>query len=323
MIKIDEKHYIWAEKYRPQTVEDLIIPATIKIQLQNWIKDGQIPNLGIWGNTPGLGKTSLTNALTKDLNASVLWKNASGEGGIDTMREEIPPFASSVSIDGRPKIVVLDEADNLTSQQNGAQYNLRGSIEKYAKNCRFILTGNYKEKVIKPILNRLSNFDFDELFIKNKKELGAEIFKRLCWILENEKVEYDKTDVTKVIKNFWPSIREMTMFLQKSIVDNHLVIDEKYVEVDKIKEEVMKCIKARDFKGMLKAVNDMPDPSSLYTYIYKHMEEYFDYAEKSIPHMILKLSNYMDKASRARDEMVNCAAFCTDVMTDINIKFKG
>jgi len=317
---VDNKHYIWAEKYRPQCIEDLIIPDSMKKQLLDWIKDGEIPNLGIWGNTPGLGKTSLTTALTKEIGASVLWKNASGEGGIEMMREEIPPFASTVSMDGRPKIVVLDEADNLTAVQNGAQYNLRGSIEKYAKNCRFILTGNYKEKVIKPILNRLSNFDFDEIFANHKKELGASIYQRLSWILDNENIEYEKGDVQKVLKNFYPSIREMTMFMQKSVVDGKLVIDSKYIEIDKLKEEVMATIKAKDFKAMMKATNDLTDPSSLLTYIHKHMEDYFP--DESVPRVILLLSDYMDLASRCRDEHINIAAFCTKMMMDMNIKFK-
>jgi DNA polymerase III delta prime subunit len=317
---VDNKHYIWAEKYRPQCIEDLIIPDFMKAQMSQWVEDGQIPNLGIWGNTPGLGKTSLTNALIKDLDASVLWKNASGDGGIDTMREEIPPFAGSVTHDGRPKIVVLDEADNLTVTVNGAQYNLRGSIEKYAKNCRFILTGNYQEKVIKPIINRLSNFDFDEIFAKHKKELGASIYHRLTWILENENITYEKTDVQKILKNFYPSIREMTMFMQKSIVENHLVLDEKYTGVDKIKEDVINTIRNNDFKQMLKLSNDLTDPSSLFTYIYKHMKDMFP--DESIPHVIILLSDYMDMASRSRDEHINCAAFCVKMMMHVNIKFK-
>lgn len=317
---IDNKHYIWAEKYRPQCIDDLIIPEFMKKQLLGWIEDGQVPNLGIWGNTPGLGKTSLTNALVKDLNASVLWKNASGEGGIDMMRDEIPPFAASVTDDGRPKIVVLDEADNLTAVVNGAQYNLRGSIEKYAKNCRFILTGNYKEKVIKPILNRLSNFDFDDIFAKHKKELGTLIYKRLVWILENEKIGYEKSDIQQIIKNFYPSIREMTTFMQQNIIDSKLTIDSKYTEVDKLKEDIIGTIKRKEFKEMLKLTNELTDPSSLFTYIYKHMNTYFP--DESIPHTILLISDYMDRASRARDEQINIAAFCTRMMMDTNIKIK-
>jgi replication factor C small subunit len=316
---IDTKHYIWAEKYRPQTIDDLIIPESIKKQLHTWIADGQIPNLGIWGNTPGLGKTSMTNALTKEIGASILWINASKDGGVETFRGKIANFASSVSMDGRPKIVVLDEADNLTSVVNGAQYAVRGDIETYAKNCRFILTGNYKERVIKPVQNRLSNFDFDEIFAKHKKELGVAIYQRLTWILENEKVEYDKADIQKIIKNFYPSIREMTMFMQKSVIDSKLVLDSKYIEIDKLKEDIMDSIKEKNFKTMLKLTNDLTDPSSLFTYIYKHMEELFP--EASIPHVILLLSTYMDLASRARDEHINIAAFCTKMMMDMNIKF--
>lgn len=317
---IDNKHYIWAEKYRPQCIDDLIIPEFMKKQLLGWVEDGQVPNLGIWGNTPGLGKTSLTNALVKDLNASVLWKNASGEGGIDMMRDEIPPFAASVTDDGRPKIVVLDEADNLTAVVNGAQYNLRGSIEKYAKNCRFILTGNYKEKVIKPILNRLSNFDFDDIFAKHKKELGTLIYKRLVWILENENIGYEKSDIQQIIKNFYPSIREMTTFMQQNIIESKLTIDSKYTEVDKLKEDIIGTIKRKEFKEMLKLTNELTDPSSLFTYIYKHMNNYFP--DESIPHTILLISDYMDRASRARDEQINIAAFCTRMMMDTNIKIK-
>lgn len=320
MKKIDEKHYIWAEKYRPQTIEDLIIPEHIKKQLKAWIRDGEIPNLGIWGNTPGLGKTSLTTALTKEMDSSILWINASKDGGVDTFRGKIANFASSVSMDGRPKIVVLDEADNLTAVVNGAQYAVRGDIETYAKNCRFILTGNYKERVIKPVQNRLSNFDFDEIFAKHKKELGTAIYQRLTWILENENIEYEKADVQKVLKNFYPSIREMTMFMQRSVVDNKLVIDSKYIEIDKLKEDILTTLKDKNFKSMLKLANDLTDPSSLFTYIYKHMDDYF--LEESQPHVILLISDYMDRASRCRDENINISAFCTSMMTDIKIKYK-
>lgn len=322
MKKIDEKHYIWAEKYRPQTIEDLIVPAHIKQQLLSWVKDGEIPNIGIWGNTPGLGKTSMTTALTKELDSSILWINASKDGGVDTFRGKIASFASTEAMDGRPKIVVLDEADNLTAVVNGAQYAVRGDIETYAKNCRFILTGNYKERVIKPVLNRLSNFDFDEIFAKYKTEIGTEIYKRLKWILENEGVEYNVSDVQQIIKNFYPSIREMTMFMQKSVIEKKLVIDARYSETDKIKEAVIHNTLKRDFREMLKSVNEMTDPSSLYTYIYKHMETLLEEGQ-SRARMILLLSKYMDLASRARDEHINVAAFCTECMQDINIKFKG
>ena len=317
---IDNKHYIWAEKYRPQCIDDLIVPDTIKKQLRNWVEAGEVPNIGIWGNTPGLGKTSMTTALTKEIGSSLLWVNASKDGGVETFRGKIANFASSVSMDGRPKIVVLDEADNLTSVVNGAQYAVRGDIETYAKNCRFILTGNYKERVIKPVQNRLSNFDFDEIFATHKVELGKAIYERLTWILNNENIEYEKGDVQKVIKNFYPSIREMTMFIQKSVVDNKLHIDSKYIEIDKLKELIMNTIKEKNFKSMLKETNDLTDPGSMYTYIYKHMDLYFP--EESVPHVILLLSEYMDLASRARDEHINIAAFCTKMMMGMNIKFK-
>ena len=332
MKKIDNKHYLWAEKYRPQLVEDLIVPQELKKQMVKWLEDGQIPNLGIWGSIAGTGKTSTTHAILKELDADYLWINASGEGGIDTMRDTIPSFAEKVSVDGRPKIVVLDEADNLTAVQGGAQFNLRGSIEKYAKNCRFILTGNYKEKVIDPIRNRLINLEFDDYVQKYKKEYGKEILNRLKYILDNEGVVYSPKDLAPIITNAYPSIREMTVLLQKLSVEVDgqltLVVDDEMLETSQIMKKLADTILSdgndnpeTKFSQARKIVAEIGDADAFYTYMWRHIDTYVH--EADIPQFVIELSEFQDKSLRARDKSVTLAAFCATVILKQNMKKRG
>jgi replication factor C small subunit len=321
--KIDTKHYLWAEKYRPQLVEDIIMPDSVKKQMMTWVKTGQIPNIGLFGSVPGTGKSTFANVILKELDADFLWINASADGGIDKMRTEIPKFAQSVSINGRPKIVVLDEADNLTAVTNGAQFAIRGIIEKYASNCRFMLTGNYKERIIEPILNRLVNFDLDELAQVYKQENAKEIFRRLKFILDNEGVKYDSKALGPIITASYPSIREMTVTLQKLTVENddgelELLTNDKVFESSQLMRKFCDTLVQKDFFEARKIITELADHDAVYSYLWKHIETYVE--ESSIPQFVLILANFQDQSLRARDKSVTLAAFVATVIMTANIK---
>ena len=322
---VDTKHYLWAEKYRPQCVDDIILPENVKKQMRTWIKDGQIPNIGLFGSIPGTGKSTFANVILKELDADFLWINASADGGIDKMRTEIPKFAQSVSVNGRPKIVVLDEADNLTAVTNGAQFAIRGIIEKYAANCRFLLTGNYKERIIEPILNRLVNFDLDEMSQMYKQENAKEILGRLKFILKNENVAYDPKSLGPIITSSYPSIREMTVTIQKLTVENEegtleLLTNDKVFESSQLMRKLADAIVIQDFFEARKIITELGDHDAFYSFMWKHIEEYVE--EASIPQLVLILANFQDQSLRARDKSVTLAAFVATTLMTANLKFK-
>ena len=215
MTAIDDSHFIWAEKYRPQNIQDLIFPETMKAVLVDWMNKGEIPNIGLFGSMPGTGKTSLANAIIKTLGADVLWINASKDNGIDTIRAKVGQFASTVSVLGKIKIVVYDESDYLTPN---AQATLRSDLETFSKNCRFIFTGNYPDKIIDPLLNRLQIYDLDKMYQDYKPELGKHIYHRINFILANENISAEPAQVQEVVKNFYPSTREMVMLFNTTML---------------------------------------------------------------------------------------------------------
>ena len=322
---IDTRHYLWTEKYRPQCVDDIILPESVKKQMRKWIKDGQIPNIGLFGSIPGTGKSTLANVLLKELDVDFIWINASADGGIDKMRTDIPKFANNVSENGRPKIVVLDEADNLTAVTNGAQFAIRGIIEKYAANCRFLLTGNYKERIIEPILNRLVNFDLDEMSQMYKQENAKEILGRLKFILKNENVAYDPKSLGPIITSSYPSIREMTVTIQKLTVENddgtlELLTDDKVFESSQLMRKLADAIVIQDFFEARKIITELGDHDAFYSFMWKHIMEYVE--EASIPQLVLILANFQDQSLRARDKSVTLAAFVATTLMTANLKFK-
>ncbi len=317
MKKVDNSHYIWAEKYRPQYIEDVILPKDIKHKFSNYVKDERFPHILLSSTNPGLGKTSLVNAIVKELDADVKWINGSQDRGIDTFRSAVKEFITSVSIDDSPKIVVIDEADGLTTE---AQKILRGLIEEFSKNSTFILTCNYKEQLIEPLRNRFVHFDFDNLYNQNKKEIGAQIFQRLQFILDNENITYDKTVLTPVVLNMYPSVRKMVLVLQQSIDDGVLNLNESMVNMSGKFENILKGIKSKEFTVVRKLLQDLDDPGSLYTYVFKNLDTWF--LDDSIPQVVLQCARYQDMHANARDKAICSAAFAVEIMMAPGIEFK-
>jgi len=241
----NDKEYIWIERYRPKNVDDIVLPEDLKLKVKEWIKDGEIPNLLLSGKTPGTGKTSLCHTILNELDADALFLNASLQPNIDILRNKIQGFVSTSSFDGRPKIVVLDEADFLNAQST--QPALRGFIESFSKGARFILTCNFKSKLIEPLRNRLIDVDFDEMSQKNKAEMIKGSFLRAQAVLNAEGVQYTKDDLIWIIKHFYPSSRKIINRLQEHSTTGTLVINKEEIDTDSLADQIIQDIKAIDF----------------------------------------------------------------------------
>lgn len=317
-MKVNDKEFIWVEKYRPQIVEDIILPAEEKNKILRWVhEDQQIPNLGIFSNTPGTGKTSISKAIINSMNADYIFINASKDNGIDMVRNRISSFVSSISIDGSPKVVVLDECDGTTPEFQRA---FRGFIEEYSQNARFILTGNYKSKIIDPLLNRLIVFDFDQIFHRNSKEVGILILNRLIEILKHESIEFDKENLKPLIKNYYPSLREMISTLQGAKSGNSLNIDMTHIETNAIYSNLIEHIKNKDFNACRVVVKDITNPQAFYNYIYKNMSNIF--VDDSLPKLVMLTHHFLSNNANYRDPEVSLAAYCATIVRSNEIQFK-
>jgi replication factor C small subunit len=317
MKKVDDSQFIWAEKYRPRTLDDLIITEDYRRKFQDFIDKDRFPHLLLTSVMPGVGKTSSVHSLINDLGADVLWINGSQDRGIDTIKSKTKDFITSVSIDDSPKIVVIDESDGLTPE---AQRILRGVIEEFSKHSTFIMTANYKEKLIEPLRNRFIHFDFDNIYSNNKKELGTQIFKRLQFVLDNENTTYENKDLQQIVTNMYPSVRKMVLTLQQSVQDNHLVINESIVNLNNKFTDILQFIKDKNFIELRKLLQTLDDPGSFYTFVYKNLDEWFK--PNSQPHVVLLCAKYQDMHERARDKAINTAAFCVEIMGTTSIEFK-
>jgi len=314
-MKVDENEFILAQKYRPQTLDDLVFPDKYKKKLSAYIKKGEIPNLAFWGTIPGSGKTSTTNAIVNELGCDTLWINGSTDRGIDAVRENITNFTSTNSIDGKIKVVVIDEADQLTSD---AQKALRGIIEDVSKTCRFIFTGNYKENMINALLARFTSYDLDDIFQHSyKKELGTQIYMRLIALLENENIEFKPEDVQNIIKSMYPSTRDMIMLIQDSIIDGKLEVTD-VIDNITLMNDAFKFVKMKDFPALRLLLNDVVAPDLFISQVFKNIDNYF--TPKSIPHVILLLSAYQDSARNAKNPVITITAMFTSIMSNSDIE---
>lgn len=316
-MQFNDKETIWVEKYRPQFIEDVILSSEELDKFKQWKEQGQIPNIGIFSNTPGTGKTSISKAIINSLDADSIFINASKDNGIDMVRSRISSFVSSISFTGSPKIVILDECDGTTAEFQKA---FRGFIEEYSQNARFILTGNYKNKIIEPLLNRLITFDFDQIFHKNSKEIGNLIKNRLEFILDNENINYTPDDLKPLIKNYYPSVREMIMTLQGSVIKNDLKLDNAHTETNRIYIDLINSIKSKDFIKCRVIVRDINNPQAFYNFIYKNMTNLF--LEESLPRVVILTHDFLTDNLNYRDPEISLAAYCATILRTDEIKFK-
>ena len=311
------EEFLWVEKYRPRYIDDCILPQETKKIFLDFVNNKEIPNLLLCG-TSGVGKTTVAKALCNELGADFVLINGSEERNIDTLRVKIKQFASTVSltVDGGPKIVILDEADYLNPQST--QPALRGFIEEYSKNCRFIFTCNYKNRIIQPLHSRCSVIDFT-IQAGQKPQIAAGIFQRILQILTDEKVEYNEKVVVEVVNKFFPDFRRMLNEIQKYSASGRIDSGILANLDDESLKELLNFIKEKEFSKMRKwvALNIHNDPQTIYRKIYDSFFTKFE--NTSVPQAIIILSDYTYKSAFVADQEVNMVACLTELMMECKI----
>lgn len=304
--------FLFVEKYRPKTIEECILPERIKQELQGMVSKGELPNLLLTGPA-GCGKTTAALAMCNEVGADVLFINASLENGIDILRTKIAQFASTVSLTDSKKVVILDEADYANPQS--FQPALRGFIEEFADNCRFILTCNFKNRIIEPLHSRCAVIDF-KIQNKEKLEVAGGFFKRVLHILNQEGIEYDKKVVADLVQKFFPDFRRVINELQRYSVSGRIdsgilvnVGSESY-------KTLFKLLKEKDFSEMRKwvALNGDGDTTAIFRELYSHSPTFLE--PSSVPALVLILAEYQYKAAFVADHELNMVACLTEVMKE-------
>jgi DNA polymerase III delta prime subunit len=305
--------FLWVEKYRPKSISDVVLPQTLKQTFQKIVDSKELPNM-LFTGTAGLGKTTVARALCNELGCDYILINGSEEGNIDTLRTKIKQFASSVSLQGGYKVVILDEADYLNPQST--QPALRGFIEEFSKNCRFILTCNFKNRIIEPLHSRCGVYEFNTSK-KSMIELCESFMDRCKTILDNEQVKYDDKPVAELIMKFAPDWRRVLNELQRYSVNGK--IDSGIVSnlQDKNFDDLFSHLKNKNFKSMRSwVVNNIDtDASAIFRAIYDRMTD--KVAPQSIPQLVLLLADYQYKNAFVADHELNVVACLTEVMSDV------
>ena len=308
--------YLLVEKYRPQKIEDCILPDRIKKTFQQYVNEGNIPNLMLVGPA-GCGKTTVAKALCLELGLNHLFINSSDERGIDMLRTKIKGYASTVSLTGGRKVIILDESDYLTPE---AQAGLRAAIEEFSENCSFIFTANFKARLIDALHSRCAVVDFG-LKGDEKPKMAVKMLKRLEQILTTEGITYDKAVLVKLIERYFPDYRRLLNELQRHAVSGN--IDAGVVsELSGIKSlsELIKALKEKDFTAMRKwvVVNSDIDTSKVYRNIYDGLCEFLK--PESVPAAVVTLAKYQYQAAFVADQELNLVACLTELMVECEVK---
>lgn len=309
-------NFLWVEKYRPQSIDECILPAELKKVFKEFIDSGQLPNF-LFSGGAGVGKTTVAKALCNEIGAEYLFINGSEESGIDTLRTKIKNFASTISLTDSKKVVILDEADYLNP--NSTQPALRAFIEEFSSNCRFIFTCNYKQKIIEPLHSRCAVVDFT---INNteKPALAAEFFKRAINILKNEGIDYDQKVVVELVTKYFPDFRRILNELQRYSVSGKIdagilinVTEESY-------KELFKNLKDKNFTEVRKWVAKNADSDSINIFRQLYDSANITIEVASIPQLVLILADYQHKAAFVADQEINLMAALTEVMAQCKFK---
>jgi len=307
-----KEEFLWVERYRPKTVADCILPANIKATAQAYVDAGNIQNMTLAG-IPGIGKTTLARAMLEELGCDYIVINASMNGNIDTLRNEILNFASSVSLMGGRKYVILDEADYLNA--NSTQPALRNFIEEYSKNCGFILTANFPNRLLEALRSRCPVVDL-KIEKKEMPKLAMQFMKRAKGILDENKIEYEDAVIAQVITKHVPDWRRVLNELQRysatGKIDSGILANLQEVSL----KNLIGHMKDKDFTSVRKWVgeNSDVDQVALFRSFYDYAADYI--SKGTIPQLVVTLGKYQYQAAFVADPEINLAAAMVEIMVD-------
>lgn len=313
---MNHTHFLWNEKYRPKKIEDCILPQDLKDTFQDFVNKGELPNMLLCGSA-GTGKTTIARALCEELGCDYIIINSSLENGIDTLRTKIANFCSTVSFSGGTKVVILDEFDH--ANQNSFQPAFRAFLEEFSNNVRFILTCNYKNRIIEPIHSRCAVFEF-AIDKADRPKIAAKFMHRLKDILNKEEVQFDEKVVAALLMKHFPDYRrvlnELQRYASSGTIDEGILANVQEVSI----KGLIKALKEKDFKSMRKWVveNIDNDVSLIYRKIYDNM---YDISKpQSIPNLVLLLADYQYKTAFVADQEINLVACLTECMATIEFQ---
>lgn len=306
------EEYLWVEKYRPKTIEETILPTELKEIFQGFVNDKNVPSLLLCGSS-GVGKTTVARAMLEELGADYIIKNGSLNTSMDVLRNEITTFASSVSFSGGRKYVIIDEADGLNATVQPA---LRNFIEEYSANCGFILTANFKNRIIAPLRSRCSVIDF-KFPKKMTPELAMQFYKRVTAILKENGVEFDKTTVAELIQKHFPDYRrvlnELQAYASRGSIDAGILAK----QTDASIAELLSLMKAKNYSAVRKWVGENvdKDTDALLRTFYDQGASLFE--PSFIPALVILIAKYQYQSAFAVDHEINISAFLAEVMIEV------
>jgi DNA polymerase III delta prime subunit len=301
---------LWTEKYRPKTINECILPERLKKPFQEYVNSKEIPNLLLAGGA-GVGKTTVAKAMCEEIGCDYMVINGSDDNGVDTVRYKIKNYASSMSLAGGRKVIIVDEADYLSPN---AQAAFRNVIEEFAGNCSFIFTCNFKNKIIEPLHSRCAVVDF---ILKNneKAQMAGQFFKRIQGVLQSEEIKYDDKVIAELVKKHFPDFRRVINELQRyskfGEIDTGIL--SQIIEVGL--SDVIRHLKEKDFGSIRKwvASNDI-DAASLYRKLYDNLYDVLK--PQSIPQAVIILADYQYKHAFVADAEINTVACLTELMVE-------
>ena len=308
-------HLLWTEKYRPKTIEECILPERLKTPFQEYVNQKSIPNLLLSGGA-GVGKTTVAKAMCNEIGCDYIVINGSDESGIDVFRTKIKNYASSMSLSGGRKVIIIDEADYLNP--NSTQPALRNAIEEFAGNCSFIFTCNFKNRIIEPLHSRCAVIEFG-LMNGEKAKMAGSFFKRIQSVLQSEKVDYDDAVIAELVKKHFPDFRriinEMQRYSQFGKIDSGILVQMGDVEISNI----VKFIKDKDFGAIRKWVATTEiDAATLYRKLYDGLYDVLK--PQSIPQAVIIIADYQYKQAFVADPEINTVACLTELMVSVEFK---
>lgn len=317
MIESREEQFLWVEKYRPQKIDDCVLPEALKKTFKQYIAQGELPTF-LFTGTAGVGKTTVAKALCNEIGAEYIMINGSDEGrSIDVLRTTIKGFASTVSLTDSRKVVIIDEADYMNPQS--VQPALRSFIEEFSANCRFIFTCNFKNRIIEPLHSRCAVVEF-KIDSADKQAIAAQFFKRATQILKQEEIEFDPKVVAELVTKHFPDYRRILNELQRYSVTGKIDSGILVNMSEESFKSLVRMLKDKDFTEVRKwvAKQSDADTATLFRELYDSASQNIE--ANSIPQLVLILADYQYKAAFVADHELNIMAALTEIMAQCKFK---